>query len=319
MQSEPHLEDSNAKGINDLVGQANNSTADAGAVYVFVRNSGVWSQQAYVKASNTDAGSDSFGWSVALSGDGSTLAVGAYEEASNATGINGNQANNSATQAGAVYVFVRNEEEDWLQQAYIKASNTNIYDFFGTSVALSGDGSTLAVGAPEEDSGATGIGGNQFDNSVNSAGAVYVFVRNEEEDWLQQAYIKASNTGVIDYFGRSVALSEEGNTLAVGANREDSSARGVDDEADTFASDSGAAYVFVRNEGGDWTQQAYVKASNTTVSDIFGGAWRCRETETPWPPAPIANAAMRRASAAIRPTTPPTMQAPSTSTNPPKT
>src|SRR6185436_7644749 len=93
-------------------------------------------QQAYLKASNTGAG-DFFGHSVALSGD--TLAVGAEGEASGATGVNsaGGQADNSASLAGAVYVFVRTGTT-WTQQAYLKASNTDAGDFFGVSVALSG-------------------------------------------------------------------------------------------------------------------------------------------------------------------------------------
>ena len=57
-----------------------------------------------MKASNTGAG-DLFGWSVALSGDGGTLAVGASVEDSAATGIQGDQANNSASAAGAVYLY----------------------------------------------------------------------------------------------------------------------------------------------------------------------------------------------------------------------
>ena len=95
-------EDSNATGINGT--QTNNSTSNAGAVYVLTRTAGTWSQQAYVKASNTGSG-DEFGISVALSGDAQTLAVGAFAEASNATGINGNQADNTVAGAGAVYVF----------------------------------------------------------------------------------------------------------------------------------------------------------------------------------------------------------------------
>jgi len=63
----------------------------------------------------------------------------------------------------------------WTQQAYVKASNTGAGDHFGTSAALSSDGTTLAVGATGEDSSATGIGGNQADNSAVGAGAVYVF------------------------------------------------------------------------------------------------------------------------------------------------
>src|SRR5438876_4986604 len=85
------------------------------------------------------------------------------------------------------------------QAAYIKASNTEMNDHFGNGgtleghgVALSGDGNTLAVGAPYESSNAKGINGNQNDNSLYSAGAVYVFVRRNNA-WTQQAYIKASN------------------------------------------------------------------------------------------------------------------------------
>ena len=141
----------------------------ANAVYVFVRSGSQWSQQAYLKASNTGAYND-FGSSVSLYGD--TLAVGADGEASNATGVNGNQADNSAPSSGAVYVFARSGSQ-WSQQAYLKASNTGAYDFFGSSVSLSGD--TLAVGARREDSNATGVNGNQADNSAQDSGAGYVF------------------------------------------------------------------------------------------------------------------------------------------------
>ncbi len=127
----------------------------------------------YAKASNTEAG-DHFGYTVALSDDGTTLAVGTANEASNATGINGNQADNSAAGAGAVYVFTRSAGL-WIQQAYVKASNTDAGDAFGYRLALSGDGGTLAVGAAGEDSSATGVGGNQTDNSAVDAGAVYIY------------------------------------------------------------------------------------------------------------------------------------------------
>ena len=164
-------EDSNATGING--DQPNNSASEAGAVYVFTRSGSTWSQQAYVKASNTKAG-DAFGRRVALSGDGNTLAVGAEDEKSNATGLNGDQSDNTASSAGAVYVFTRSGNT-WSQQAYVKASNTTTNDLLGTSVALSGNGNTLAVGAQGEDSNATGINGDPTDNSANSAGAVYVY------------------------------------------------------------------------------------------------------------------------------------------------
>src|SRR6266853_4469015 len=111
-------------------------------------------------------------------------------------------------------------------QAYVKASNTGAADEFGFAVALSSDGNTLAVGAPAEASVATGIGGNQADNTAPSAGAVYVYTRSGAT-WTQQAYIKASNAEAGDQFGTSVALSSDGSTLAVGATGEDGPLTGV--------------------------------------------------------------------------------------------
>ncbi|HEX7843858.1 MAG TPA: integrin, partial [Kofleriaceae bacterium] len=259
------FEDSAATGIDG--NQADNSAAAAGAVYVFVRSGATWTQQAYIKASNTDAG-DQFGSAVALSADGTTLAVGAVRESGAATGVNGNQASNSAFSAGAVYVFVRSGAT-WTQQAYVKASNTEGGDQFGGSVALSSDGSTLAVGANAESSAATGINGNQGDNSASLSGAAYVFTRSGTT-WSQQAYLKASNTGEVDFFGQWVALSGDGSTLAVGAPEEDSAATGIGgSQSSNAARDSGAVYVFARS-GATWTQQAYVKASNTGAGDHLG-------------------------------------------------
>jgi hypothetical protein len=247
--------------------QADNFFVAAGAVYVFKRVGGLWSQEAYIKASNTNSG-DNFGYSVALSADGDTLAVGAYFEDSLATGIGGDQFNNGMTGSGAVYVLTRSGGV-WSQQAYVKASNTGALDHFGGSVALSGDGDTLAVGAYGEDSGATGVGGDQADNSAPDSGAVYVLTRSGGV-WSQQAYVKASNTGAGDSFGLSVALSGDGDTLAVGATAEDSGATGINgNPSDDSAAQSGAAYVLGRSAG-VWSQQAYVKASNTGAGDSFG-------------------------------------------------
>src|SRR6266571_2123465 len=247
--------------------QADNTSTNAGAVYVFTRSGATWTQQAYVKASNTGAG-DEFGVSVALSGDGSTLAVGAFGEASAATGIDGNQADNTAPFAGAVYVFTRSGVA-WTQQVYVKASNAEANNFFGISVALSSDGNTLVAGAIGEESAATGIDGNQADNTATDSGAVYVFTRSGTA-WTQQAYIKASNTGAGDDFGTSVALSSDGDALAVGAANEASSSAGIDgNQGDNAAPGAGAIYAFTRS-GTTWTQQAYVKASNAGGGDGFG-------------------------------------------------
>ena len=124
-----------------------------------------------------------------------------------ATDIGGNQADNSATDSGAVYVFTRSGTT-WAPQAYVKASNTSAKDAFGNAIALSADGGTLAVGATGEASAATGIGGNQGDNNAASAGAAYVFIRTGTV-WSQQAYVKASNTDPGDVFGVTIALSSQ--------------------------------------------------------------------------------------------------------------
>ena len=155
--------------------QADDSAEDAGAVYVFVRDGqNVWSQQSYIKASSPDWVNE-FGWSLALSQDGTLLAVGAPGEAGGTTGIGDDLGGISAEYAGAAYVFVRDGQSAWSQQAYVKASNTEFLDYFGYSVALSGDGTHLAVGAPGEDSSATGIGGDQLDDSAPDSGAVYLY------------------------------------------------------------------------------------------------------------------------------------------------
>ena len=259
-------ENSNATGING--DQSNNDSRYSGAVYIFTRlANNTWSQQAYIKASNTD-NHDRFGYSISLSADGATLAVGARREDSNATGINGDQSNNDAEKSGAVYIFTRSAD-NWSQQAYLKSSNTDADDYFGHSISLSADGATLAVGARYEDSNATGINGDQSNNDAEKSGAVYIFTRSAD-NWSQQAYLKASNTGENDWFGDSISLSKDGNTLAVGAYHEDSSATGINgDQSNSDASDSGAVYIFTRSAG-SWSQQAYLKASNTAEGDYFG-------------------------------------------------
>ena len=253
------LEDSNATGVNG--DENDNSAENAGAAYVFIRNGEQWSQQAYLKSSNSGGG-DLFGISVAISSD--TVVVGAIGEDSNATGVNGDENDNSAEDAGAAYVFTRTGTQ-WSQQAYLKASNNDIFDQFGFSVAISGD--TVVVGADLEDSNATGINGDQSDNSAISAGAAYVFTRSGRV-WSQESYLKASNTEAGDDFGASLAIF--GDTLVVGAYPEDSNATGINgDQGDNSAISAGAAYVFTRS-GTVWTQQAYLKASNTDAVDGFG-------------------------------------------------
>ena len=257
---------------------ATNAGGIAGLVYVFSRSEAGWLQEAYLRASHAGF-FDSFGKAVSLSADGNTLAVGAYSEDSSVRGISTDGTDggdNAASNAGAVYLFSRSDS-GWSQQAYVKASNTGEGDQFGYAVSLSADGNTLAVGASREKSNATGIsadGTGEDDNTASNAGAVYLFSRSDS-GWSQQAYVKASNTDGGDEFGFAVSLSIDGNTLAVGAYSEDSSARGISadgtGEGDNTAARAGAVYLFSRSDSG-WSQQAYVKASNTGEGDRFGYA-----------------------------------------------
>jgi len=241
-------------GENSINNPENPYGQSSGAIYVFVRNNGKWQQQAYLKASNPDTtytyGGDKFAHELQLSADGNTLAVGARREQSAATGINGDQSDNSAYEAGAVYVFVR-VGEHWQQQAYIKGHNTSENHGFGGNLSLNADGNILAVGATRQGSAETG--------DINS-GAVYVFERSNGI-WQQQSYLKGDIKPRGGRFGRSVGLSADGKTLVVGV---------FDPSVATPASHSvrgphyddyyGAAYVFVRTVESSWQRQAYLTA-----------------------------------------------------------
>ncbi|MCF6263069.1 MAG: FG-GAP repeat protein [Xanthomonadales bacterium] len=194
----------------------------------------LFQQQAYLKASNSGV-DDSFGGVVAVSGD--TVVVGAFGEDSSSTGVDSTP-DELASFAGAAYVFTRSGVT-WSQQAYLKASNADNGDWFGWSVAVSGD--TVVVGAVGEDSSSAGVD-SMPDESASSAGAAYVFSRSGVI-WSQQAYLKASNADYGDMFGSSVAAS--GDTIVLGARLEDSSTTAVDSTPNNSADDAGAAYVFI--------------------------------------------------------------------------
>ncbi|WP_282421188.1 MYXO-CTERM sorting domain-containing protein [Polyangium sp. 15x6] len=252
----------------------------SGAAYVFVRSSGAWTQQAKLLANDGAAG-DSFGYSVALSGD--TAIVGARDD------------DDKGDHAGAAYVFVQSGGV-WTQQAKLLANDGETGDGFGYSVSLSGD--TALVGAifggeSGVDSGsayvfvrssgvwtqqaefvandgaaddlfgwATTLSGDMAlvgavwdDDKGSDSGSAYVFVRSSGA-WTQQAKLLANDGATGDSFGVSIALSED--TALVGAYH--------DDAEDP---NSGSAYVFVRS-GGDWTQQAKLVANDGAASDLFG-------------------------------------------------
>ncbi|TGM09482.1 hypothetical protein EHQ86_02330 [Leptospira yasudae] len=236
----------------------------------FQASVGIWQNGAYIKASNADI-ADYFGNTIAIDGD--TIAVGAYQESSAQTTItNGTTASsdNSADSSGAVYVYRRNGAV-WAQEAYLKAPNAEAYDYFGYSLAISGD--TLVVGAYLESSSDTTITNGttaSADNSAASSGAVYVF-RRIGTTWSQEAYLKASNAEAGDLYGYSVSIF--GDTIAVGANGESSNqttiTNGPTSSADNSNSESGAVYVYKRT-GTAWTQEAYLKANNASAGNWLG-------------------------------------------------
>ena len=262
-------EDSDLMGVNTELEQINENSIDSGAAYLFRLNAGRWTQEAYIKASNTDT-QDTFGERVSLSADGKTFAVGALGESSDGKGIDSNGLNNAAPKSGAVYVY-RNDGLTWSFQSYLKAFNSKSDALFGSALAFSSNGNRLVVGSVGESSNATGENGNPFNTEANASGAVYVFDY-KDTFWEQQAYLKASNTALNDKFGSDVSLSADGHSLLVGARGESSGAGLIGgDELDNSQQNAGAMYVFKFN-GNHWEQHAYVKSKSPQHSDLFGGA-----------------------------------------------
>ncbi|MGE0360573.1 MAG: HYR domain-containing protein [Vicinamibacterales bacterium] len=217
---------------------------DAGAAYVYERDSatGQWTAQARLDSALT-LSAPRFGGAVAIDGD--TLVAGA--EFAVAAG----------TEAGAAFVFERDTAGAWQLRATLLAETLSFDMGFGAAATISGD--TIAVGVPRADD----LGGGFGDD-----GAVHVFVRTPTGNWARQAVLTASNQGTGDRFGGHVAI--DGDTLVVGAAGEDSNATGVNgDGGNNLTTSAGAAYVFTRS-GSVWTQQAYLKASNTGFGDAFG-------------------------------------------------
>ena len=211
-------------------------------------------RRGYFKGSRSQR-NDALGYTVAISGDGTTIAAGSGEEYCLNGGINPSGCDvetfpehmvaSSVGSVGAAYVWVRSGDT-WTEQAFIKASNPNLEDWFATRLALNSDGSRLLAGAPLEDSAARGLNGRQDDNSAVDAGAAYFFTRTGTT-WSQHSYIKASNADAFHEFGSSVAMSGDGRTIVVGARMENGAATTVNgDQNDNGAGQSGAAYVFVQ-------------------------------------------------------------------------
>ena len=198
--------------------------ADAGAVYVFTRSGSTWSQQA--KLLSTDlAADDGFGYGLAINSDGTYILVGAP-----------NEDPSSVISGGSAYVFTRSGTS-WSQQAkLVRSPNTTTSSQFGTSCALSDDGSYAIVGAPNNNSG----DGNSF-----------IYTRSGSS-WSQQQMIVHSDPTGLNYIGAAVSMNSDGTYVLIGGR--------------TYSS---GAYVFTRS-GSTWSQQAKLVSTDKASSDKFG-------------------------------------------------
>jgi len=228
-----------ADGNTALVGAYSKREPDGsqpGAAYVFTRSGSSWSQQQKLAGSDKADG-DLFGYSVALSGDGTTALIGAYGK-SGGTGSYG----------GAAYVFKRTISV-WSEQTKLLSSDGASSDMFGFSVALSADGSTGLIGADYKSEGA-----------LTHTGAAYVFTRSGSS-WSQQQKLANSDKASDDQFGTDVTLSSDGNTALIGAY-------GKTGGGAIFA---GAAYLFTRS-GSLWSEHQKLVAIEGLTNDLFGGS-----------------------------------------------
>lgn len=207
---------------------------------LIVERSGV--QEAVIQQEHADD-YDSFGFSVAVSGD--TLVVGATAEDGANGGVDADDTNNAATEAGAAYVFVR-EGGKWVQQAYLKADAPQSSEFFGASVAIDGD--TILVGATRAGDHLTDVTTLRY-----RQGAVYVFQR-EGTVWSQRGVLESGRSDV-EWFGWTTALTKD--TILVGAPH---------DSEDAEA--SGAVYVFSRTP--PFAPLAKVPSPEPSRGGVFG-------------------------------------------------
>jgi len=176
-------------GDTTIIG-ASGDDGGKGSAYIFTPNDidpNNWVQQAELWASD-GAADDRFGYSVAISGD--TAVIGAWKNDSN----------------GSAYVFSF-EDSTWDQKDKLRASDGRKDDWFGVSVAISGE--TAVIGAYGDD-----------DNG-DVSGSAYIFTPNDIDpnNWVQQVRLMAYEGAMSDWFGHSVAVS--GTTALIGANNDD--------------------------------------------------------------------------------------------------
>jgi hypothetical protein len=238
------MEASGASGLDGS--QTDNSLAGAGAVYVFQLEGSTYVARTYIKSPAPDAG-DQFGASVAISANGNVIAIGAPFEDGGGTNNTGVPTDDSKSDAGAVFIYDRSSAAaPWVPRYYLKSPSSTANQQFGSSVALTADGASLAVGGQGAEHRALLI--TPQPNYTGAGGP-------------------RPNVSDTDHFGSSIAVSRDGNTMLVGAELEDGPGTGFtgDPTLDT-APDAGAVYLYPFQTA----QSPYGKASNTEPGDQFG-------------------------------------------------
>ncbi len=230
----------------------------SGAIYIFEKESN-WAQTDYIKASNPFEMAQ-FGSDIDLDKKGKVLIVGALQEKSDGLG------NDNLPASGAAYILTKTPS-GWREDKLLKADNLQIAAQFGNAVSINDAGNRILVGAFTEASDPNGI---LDPNQYNQAGAAYIFDL-VGGSWDQTAFLKASNAEMNDHFGWSAKISGDGETLIIGALKEDSNGTGInsDTQNNNDLSRAGAVYKF-KLENEIWTQKGYLKAPTQVGAKDFG-------------------------------------------------
>ena len=224
-----------------------NTRGFAGSAYVFERDAGgTWNEVQKLVASDR-YWNDWFGKSVSIDGD--QIAIGAQQENEDENGLN------SVHDAGSVYIFNRNAAGVWSETQKIVTAVRGIQDEFGRPVIILGD--YLVAGAYREDEDATG------NNTVNEAGAAYVFKKDVTGTWNQVQKLVASDRAATDRFSYGMDMSAD--YIVVSAWKEDEDILG-----NNTMSDAGSIYVFEKNVSGVWQEVQKVVSSDRATDDRFG-------------------------------------------------
>tara|TARA_R110001599_G_scaffold20812_2_gene78255 strand:+ start:525 stop:2738 length:2214 start_codon:yes stop_codon:yes gene_type:complete len=187
--------------------------------------------------------------------------------------------NEDSIDSGAVYVFQKDTVNSWVFHSFIKASNSEPGDLFGSAISL--DESRLVISAPGEGSITSGVHNSmnaevdnfKLNNSAPSSGAVYVYELDESSNnWSEKFYIKPEVNTISDGdfdkgFGSQLLLYK--NKLLIAAPLEDSD-NGVAN--DSSQPDSGAVYIYRVNINSGWSYVGTLKAYNPGAGDKFGSA-----------------------------------------------